>query len=168
MSFNQQSERFQEKIELECSIFSSTSREISTTTSKPWVMKISNGIGKMSQFHWSLVAMVHQNSSGPPINTVQMKMNYHVEGKQQSPMEIVVMKDGKELKLGKDVNAQVTGDSINLSVINPRRDKSGIYTVVVKNAQGQSSKDILVNIMDKPTPPASVKVTDVFYDNCIV
>ena len=46
------------------------------------------------------------------------KMNYHVEGKQQSPMEIVVMKDGKELKLGKDVNAQVTGDSINLSVIN--------------------------------------------------
>ena len=81
------------------------------------------------------------------------KMNYHVEGKQQSPMEIVVMKDGKELKLGKDVNAQVTGDSINLSVINPRRDKSGIYTVIVKNAQGQSSKDILVNIMDKPTPP---------------
>ena len=78
------------------------------------------------------------------------------------------MKDGKELKLGQHVNVQVAGDSINLSVINPRREKSGVYTVIVKNAQGQSERDIMVNIMDKPSPPESCKVSDVFYDNCIV
>jgi len=96
------------------------------------------------------------------------KMDFHVEGKQQSPMEIIVMKDGKELKLGQHVNVQVAGDSINLSVINPRREKSGVYTVIVKNAQGQSERDIMVNIMDKPSPPESCKVSDVFYDNCVV
>lgn len=37
-------------------------------------------------------------------------------------------------------------DQINLSVINPTRGKS-VYTVVLRNAQGEVRKDITVNIL---------------------
>ena len=96
-------------------------------------------------------------------------VGFNVEGKQQSPLEVIVVKDGKVLKLGKHVNATIgSGGRIDLSVINPRRDKSGVYTVILKNAQGQVEKDINVNIMDKPDPPESCTVSDVFYDSCVV
>ena len=95
----------------------------------------------------------------------------------------------------------IRGDNVDLSVINPRREKSGTYKVIFRNAQGQDERDIHVNIMgeqnqyflmkcyvdsqsishlilfgidqnynfvDKPTPPMSCKVTDVFHDNVIV
>ena len=39
------------------------------------------------------------------------------------------------------------GDSVDLSVVNPRREKSGVYTVILKNDQGQDQRDIMVNIM---------------------
>ena len=39
------------------------------------------------------------------------------------------------------------GDSVDLSVINPRREKSGVYKVIFRNAQGQDERDINVNIM---------------------
>ena len=95
---------------------------------------------------------------------------------------------------------------MDLSVINPRRDKSGVYKVIFRNGQGQDERDINVNIMgnykyfnlrgctatfsqpssltggvsckilimtlcicpDKPTPPQSCKVTDVYHDNVVV
>lgn len=71
---------------------------------------------------------------------------FSVEGEKQSQLEIVVVKDGQELVLGKDINIGVEGDKIDLSVINPSRDKSGIYTVILRNAQGEVRKDINVNI----------------------
>ena len=41
------------------------------------------------------------------------------------------------------------GDNVDLSVINPRREKSGTYKVIFRNAQGQDERDINVNIMGK-------------------
>ena len=55
-----------------------------------------------------------------------------------------------------------------MDVINPKREKSGTYKVIMKNAQGQCEQDIHVNIMDVPTPPQSVRVSDVYQDNCVV
>ena len=78
------------------------------------------------------------------------------------------MKDGKELRIGQDVNLSLSGDAVNLSVINPKREKSGTYKVIIKNAQGQDERDIVVNIMDKPEPPKTCTVSDVYHDNCIV
>merc|ERR1719447_1242807 len=97
-----------------------------------------------------------------------MSIPYKVEGEKQSDLEITVEKDGKILKLGKDVNLTVHGDRIQLDVINPKREKSGKYKVTMKNAQGSCEKWIDVNIMDKPTPPQSCRVSDVYQDNCIV
>lgn len=97
-----------------------------------------------------------------------MTIPYKVDGEKQSDLEIFVEKDGKLLKIGKDINLTVHGDRIQLDVINPKREKSGTYKVIMKNNQGQDERDIQVNIMDVPTPPQRVNVTDVFQDNCIV
>ena len=92
-----------------------------------------------------------------------------MEGEKQSELEIIVEgPDGKVLKMGKDANLTVHGDRIQLDLINPTREKSGKYKVTMKNAQGKCEKWIDVNIMDKPTPPQSVRVTDVYQDNCVV
>ena len=57
------------------------------------------------------------------------------------------MKDGKELKIDKDVSLNIQGENVGLTVINPRREKSGTYKVILRNAQGQDERDIQVNIM---------------------
>ena len=49
--------------------------------------------------------------------------------------------------LGKDIDLKMDDDQIKLEVINPSRDKSGVYTVVLRNAQGEVRKDITVNIL---------------------
>ena len=72
---------------------------------------------------------------------------YKCEGVQQSPLEVVVIKDGRELVIGKDINVNLANGKIDLSVINPTRSKSGIYTVVLRNAQGEVRKDINVDIL---------------------
>ncbi len=72
---------------------------------------------------------------------------YNVEGQQQSDLEVVVIKNGVELVLGKDVTVAMDASKIDLSVINPTREKSGVYTVVLRNAQGEVRKDINVNIL---------------------
>ena len=58
-----------------------------------------------------------------------------------------MVKDGKELKIGQDINLSIKSDNVDLSVINPRRDKSGVYKVIFRNGQGQDERDINVNIM---------------------
>jgi len=97
-----------------------------------------------------------------------MTIPYTVEGERQSDMEILVEKDGKLLKIGKDVQLTVHDDRVQLDVINPKREKSGVYKVIMRNAQGSDEKLINVNIMDVPTPPLSVFVDNVFQDNCVV
>lgn len=74
-------------------------------------------------------------------------LNYSVEGEQQSALEVIVIKDGQELVIGKDIDITMDDNKIDLSVINPSRDKSGIYSVILRNAQGQVRKDINVNIL---------------------
>ena len=72
-------------------------------------------------------------------------------GVQQSPLEVIVVKDGKELKIDKDISLNIQGENVGLTVINPRREKSGTYKVILRNAQGQDERDIVVNIMGKVT-----------------
>ncbi|XP_059094392.1 twitchin-like [Tigriopus californicus] len=109
---------------------------------------------------------------GPVVGVANKHCNwdvpFQVDGTQQSELEVIVMKDGKELRVGQDINLNLQDGNISLSVNNPKREKSGIYTVILRNGQGEDSRDIEVNIMDKPTPPEQCTVTDVFHDNCVV
>lgn len=82
------------------------------------------------------------------------KIPYKITGHQHSPLEVIIIKDGKELKIGQDINLSIKGDSVDLSVINPRREKSGTYKVIFRNAQGQDERDINVNIMGPSPQPA--------------
>merc|ERR1712226_1285512 len=106
--------------------------------------------------------------SGVAKKQCNMTIPYKVEGEKQSDLEIYVEKDGKLLKIGKDIQLTMHGDRVQLDVINPKREKSGVYKVVMKNAQGQDEKLINVNIMDIPTEPLNVYVDTVFQDNCVV
>merc|ERR1712121_14644 len=101
---------------------------------------------------------------------LESKSNFNViKGEKQSDLEIIVEgPDGKVLKMGKDANLTVHGDRLQLDLINPTREKSGKYKVIMKNAQGTCEKFIDINIMDKPTPPKTCRVTDVYADNLIV
>ena len=58
-----------------------------------------------------------------------------------------IFRDGRELVIGKDINVNLSDGKIDLSVINPTRPKSGVYTVVLKNAQGETRRDINVDIL---------------------
>ena len=107
--------------------------------------------------------------SGVAKKQCAMTIPYKVEGEKQSDLEIIVEgPDGKVLKMGKDANLTLHGDRLQLDLINPTREKSGKYKVIMKNAQGSCEKFIDVNIMDKPTPPKTCRVTDVFCDNLVV
>merc|ERR1712106_1192092 len=91
--------------------------------------------------------------SGIAKKACAMTIPYKVEGEKQSDLEIIVEgPDGKVLKMGKDANLTVHGDRLQLDLINPTREKSGKYKVIMK----------------KPTPPETCKVTNVFQDNCVV
>lgn len=72
---------------------------------------------------------------GPVTGVAKMQCNmtvpYKVEGEKQSDLEIIVEKDGKQLKIGKDIQLTVHGDRLQLDVINPKREKSGTYKVIL-------------------------------------
>ena len=95
---------------------------------------------------------VPQLGDCPPVTGIAMDeckfgLPYSLEGQPQSLLEVFVIKDGKELILGKDIDLKMDEDQIKLAVINPTRDKSGVYTVVLRNAQGEVRRDINVNIL---------------------
>ncbi|XP_071750036.1 twitchin isoform X1 [Lepeophtheirus salmonis] len=95
-------------------------------------------------------------------------VSYAVEGYKQSDIELSVFKDGKEVKVGQDVNINFHGDRVDLNVINPKREKSGSYKIIIRNAQGFDERLINVNIMDKPDPPKTIEVTDISKNSCVV
>ena len=93
----------------------------------------------LKTLHYFYSTIIHQDCS--------WNLGFKCEGVQQSPLEVVVIKDGRELVIGKDINVNLSDGKIDLSVINPTRAKSGVYTVVLKNAQGETRKDINVDIL---------------------
>ncbi len=105
-----------------------------------------NGVANKA-CNWNVPYKVSKNAHVHHVRPTVTTIRFKVEGVLQSSLEVVVMKDGKELRIGQDVSVNLQGDSIGLSVINPKREKSGTYTVILRNAQGQDEKDIEVNIM---------------------
>ena len=99
----------------------------------------------------------------------QFDVPFSVEGKKQSELSVKIMgNDGKELKDGQDINITMHDGKISVNVINPKRQKSGNFKIIVGNDQGSSEQDVDVNIMDKPATPGTCTVNNVFHDNCMV
>lgn len=96
------------------------------------------------------------------------EVNFKVDGKKQSELDFKIMVDGKELKVGQDVDVTMQDGKMSVNILNPKHEKSGNYKVVMSNAQGSCEQDVNINIMDKPGEPGSCTVSQVFHDNCVV
>lgn len=118
-----------------------------------------------------------------------------VDGVRQTPVEAKLVKDGKAIAI-KDLEIVVNPDKVVMKMKKPVRSGSGMYQIKLSNSQGESSKDIMINIQgiptccvtndqfanivtnfhfvfffsqkDVPSPPEELSVTDITQASCIL
>ncbi|XP_031623079.1 twitchin-like isoform X2 [Contarinia nasturtii] len=103
-----------------------------------------------------------------PINApIVLEVPFKIDGKKQTPIEGVLLKDGKPLP-SKDVEVQVKDDKVIFKIKKPTRDQSGAYQIKLSNGQGEDVKDVKITMQDVPNAPQDVNVRDVFEKSCII
>lgn len=110
-----------------------------------------------------------------------------VNGVKQSPIEGKLLKDGKALGV-KEMETIVTEEKVTFKLKKTLRAMSGTYQIKLSNAQGDSIKDVFVNIqgethllqllnhlvnntffvVDVPTAPEDIQVEQIFQDSCVL
>lgn len=62
----------------------------------------------------------------------------------------------------------MTNDDENAKFDIPRskRDDTGKYKIVVTNENGEAEGELNVTVLDKPTAPKDLKVSEVFAEHC--
>ena len=63
----------------------------------------------------------------------------------QSPVQAKLVKDGKALS-NKDVEIVVQDDKVVIKLKKPLRENIGKYEIKLTNAQGESTKEVVLNI----------------------
>ena len=91
---------------------------------------------------------------------------YKIEGTRVSNLDILVLKDKEEIEFGHETVLKVEKNKIMVHIVNPTREHTGIYKVVLTNDQGSAEVDIPVDVLDIPSPPCSICVKEVRKD-CI-
>lgn len=59
----------------------------------------------------------------------------------------------------KDVDVNVMDKKVVYTIKKPSRDQSGKYTIKMSNKAGSSTKDVKINMQDKPSPPTTFEVS---------
>ena len=90
---------------------------------------------------------------------------YKIEGTRVSNLDILVLKDQVEIEFGHEIILNVQKDKIMVHIVNPIREHSGIYKVILTNEQGSCQVEIPVEVQDIPSPPKSVHVKEVRKDS---
>ena len=72
-------------------------------------------------------------------------VSFSVCGVRQSPVQAKLVKDGKALS-NKDVEIVVQDDKVVIKLKKPLRENSGKYEIKLTNAQGESTKEVVLNI----------------------
>ncbi|ESO03551.1 hypothetical protein HELRODRAFT_191869 [Helobdella robusta] len=81
-------------------------------------------------------------------------------------------KDKKDLPPSDKARQEITDDPVKgddkatLTIPASTRADSGKYTIKASNEFGESSGDITVIVLDKPSPPRDLNVSEVFADRC--
>ena len=57
-------------------------------------------------------------------------------------------------------------EKAKLDIAKSKRGDTGKYKVVVTNEFGEAEGELNVVVLDKPSAPKDIKVSDVFADNC--
>lgn len=76
-------------------------------------------------------------------------------------MEAKLYKDGKPLNVPKDVEVSVQEKCVVYTIKKPTRDQTGKFTLKMTNAAGTGTKDVHINMQDKPSPPTNLDVSNV-------
>lgn len=62
----------------------------------------------------------------------------------------------------KDVEVSVQEKQVVYTIKKPSRDQTGKYTIKMTNAAGASTKEVHINMQDKPGPPTNLDVSPIF------
>jgi predicted phage tail protein len=74
---------------------------------------------------------------------------------------------GKEQKSNERVKIQHPEYNTKLNVRNATREESGTWTIVAENVNGKDEAEVIVIILDKPSPPGGpLKVSDITAEGC--
>lgn len=72
-------------------------------------------------------------------------------------MDAKLLKDGKPIS-PKEVEVNVMDKKVVYTIKKPSRDQTGKYTIKMSNKAGSSTKEVKINMQDKPSPPTTFEV----------
>lgn len=72
-------------------------------------------------------------------------------------MEAKLLKNGKPIP-AKDIEISVQEKIVKFTIKKPAREDAGRFTIKMFNGAGVSSKDVNLNMQDKPSPPTNIEV----------
>merc|ERR1719154_289266 len=104
---------------------------------------------------------------GPVTRPLTFEVPYTVPGPSRlSKVDAKLLKDGKPLSVPKDVEISVQEKCVVYTIKKPSRADTGKWTIKMSNAAGHSTKDVRINMQDKPSPPTSLEVSEIFSSHC--
>ena len=90
---------------------------------------------------------------------------YKIEGTRVSNLDVLVLKDKEEIEFGNEIVLNVNKDKIVIHIVNPTREHTGHYKVILTNDQGSCDVTIPVEVLDIPSPPQHISVKEIRKDS---
>lgn len=59
----------------------------------------------------------------------------------------------------KEVEVNIQDKKVTYTIKKPSRDQTGKYTIKMSNKAGESSKEVKINMQDRPSPPTEIEVS---------
>lgn len=91
-----------------------------------------------------------------PFNTHPSHLST-VPGARISKVDAKLLKDGKPMS-PKEVEVNILDKKVVYTIKKPSRDQTGKYTIKMSNKAGASTKEVKINMQDKPSPPTNLEV----------
>ncbi|MPC14068.1 Twitchin [Portunus trituberculatus] len=104
---------------------------------------------------------------GPASKPLTFEVPYTIPGARISKVDAKLLKDGKPLS-PKEVEVKVMDKKVVYTIKKPSRDQTGKYTIKMSNKAGSSTKDVKINMQDKPSPPTNFEVSEIFSTSCVL
>lgn len=104
---------------------------------------------------------------GPVTKPLVFEVPYTIPGSRISKVEAKLLKDGKPMNV-KDVEVNILDKKVVYTIKKPSRDQSGKYVIRMSNKAGESSKEVRINMQDKPSPPTNIEVSEIFSTSCLI
>ncbi|XP_047491377.1 twitchin-like isoform X5 [Penaeus chinensis] len=104
---------------------------------------------------------------GPVTKPLVFDVPYTVPGARISKVDAKLLKGGKPIPM-KEVEVNIQDKKVTYTIKKPSRDQSGKYTIKMSNKAGESSKEVKINMQDRPSPPTEIEVSEVFSTSCVL